>query len=87
MALELVERRIRVNAICGGGIATAIYALIAGEISEELIERTPDIVEPWLAEGTPLGRAGFPVDIANAALWRVSELASRQQDLHRRRFP
>src|ERR1700757_5244306 len=66
VALELAERGIRVNAICPGGIATAIFAPIAGEISAELIERTPDIVEPWLAEALPLGRSGFPADIANA---------------------
>jgi hypothetical protein len=46
--------------------ATAIYAPIAGEMSAELIERTPDIVEPWLAEALPLGRAGFSVEMANA---------------------
>jgi NAD(P)-dependent dehydrogenase (short-subunit alcohol dehydrogenase family) len=39
-------------------------------------ERTPDIVEPWLAGGTPLGRAGFPADIANAALWLASSESS-----------
>ena len=72
VALELAERGIRVNAICPGGIATAIYAPIGGEMSAELIERTPDIVEPWLAEVLPLGRAGFPVEIANAALWLAS---------------
>jgi len=76
VALELAECGIRVNAICPGGIATAIYAPIAGEISAELIERTPGIVEPWLAEGTPLGRAGFPADIANAALWLASSESS-----------
>jgi NAD(P)-dependent dehydrogenase (short-subunit alcohol dehydrogenase family) len=72
VALELAERGIRVNAICPGGIATAIYAPIGGEMSADLIERTPDIVEPWLAEVLPLGRAGFPVEIANAALWLAS---------------
>ncbi len=60
VALELAERRIRVNAICPGGIATAIYAPVAGEVSPELIERTPEIVEPFLAEGAPLGRSGLP---------------------------
>jgi NAD(P)-dependent dehydrogenase (short-subunit alcohol dehydrogenase family) len=72
VVLELAERGIRVNAICPGGIATAIYAPMGGEMSADLIERTPDIVEPWLAEGLPLGRAGFPVEIANAALWLAS---------------
>jgi NAD(P)-dependent dehydrogenase (short-subunit alcohol dehydrogenase family) len=76
VALELAERRIRVNAICPGGIATAIYAPVAGEVSPELIERTPEIVEPFLAEGTPLGRSGFPSDIASAALWLASTESS-----------
>lgn len=75
-ALELAERGIRVNAICVGGIATAIFAPIGGEITEELNERTPKIVEPWLAEISPLGRSGFPVDIANAALWLASSESS-----------
>jgi NAD(P)-dependent dehydrogenase (short-subunit alcohol dehydrogenase family) len=76
VALELAERGIRVNAICPGGIATAIFAPMAGEMSAELTERTPDIVEPWLAEVLPLGRSGFPADIANAALWLASSESS-----------
>jgi NAD(P)-dependent dehydrogenase (short-subunit alcohol dehydrogenase family) len=72
VALELAERGIRVNAVCPGGIATAIYAPMAGEMSAELAELTPNIVEPWLAEILPLGRSGFPADIANAALWLAS---------------
>jgi NAD(P)-dependent dehydrogenase (short-subunit alcohol dehydrogenase family) len=74
--LELAERGIRVNAICVGGVATAIFAPIGGEITDELNERTPEIVEPWLAEILPLGRSGFPVDIANAALWLASSESS-----------
>jgi NAD(P)-dependent dehydrogenase (short-subunit alcohol dehydrogenase family) len=76
VALELAERGIRVHAICVGGIATAIFAPMAGEMSAELTERTPEIVEPWLAEILPLGRSGFPVDIANAALWLASSESS-----------
>ena len=41
-----------------------------------MIERTPEIVEPFLAEGTPLGRSGFPSDIASAALWLASTESS-----------
>ena len=76
VTLELAERGIRVNAICPGGIATAIFAPVAGEVTQEVIERTPDIVEPWLAGNLPLGRAGFPADIANAALWLASSESS-----------
>ena len=76
VALELAERKIRVNAICPGGVATAIFAPVGGELSAEVFERTPEIVEPWLAEGLPIGRSGFPVDIAHAALWLASDESS-----------
>ena len=76
VALELAERGIRVNAICVGGIATAIFAPIAGESTADLNERTPEILEPWLAEILPLGRSGLLADIANAALWLASNESS-----------
>jgi 3alpha(or 20beta)-hydroxysteroid dehydrogenase len=76
VALELAERGIRVNAICVGAVATAIFAPAAGEITTDLLERTPTIVEPWLAEIVPLGRSGFPADIANVALWLASSESS-----------
>jgi NAD(P)-dependent dehydrogenase (short-subunit alcohol dehydrogenase family) len=76
VALELAERGIRVNAICPGSIATEIYAPVYAEMPTELSERTPKIVEPWLAAGVPMGRAGFPADIANAALWLASSESS-----------
>ena len=76
VALELAERGIRVNAICPGGTATWIWAPVYPEMSADMSERTPEIVEPWLAAGAPLGRAGFPADIANAALWLASSESS-----------
>ena len=42
----------------------------------ELVDRTPEIVKPWLASGTPIARAGLPADIANAALWLASSESS-----------
>jgi NAD(P)-dependent dehydrogenase (short-subunit alcohol dehydrogenase family) len=72
VALELAERGIRVNAICPGGTATWSYAPVYPEMPAELIDRTPEIVKSWLAPGTPLGRAGLPADIANAAVWLAS---------------
>ena len=76
VALELSERGIRVNAICPGGTATWTWAPVYPEMPAELIDRTPEIVKPWLAAGTPLGRAGLPADIANAALWLASSESS-----------
>jgi NAD(P)-dependent dehydrogenase (short-subunit alcohol dehydrogenase family) len=76
IALELAERGIRVNAICPGGIATSIYAAALPDLPAELVERVPEIVEPWIAERNPLGRSGFPADIANAALWLASSESS-----------
>lgn len=29
-------------------------------------------MKPWVGEDKPLGRAGLPTDIANAALWLAS---------------
>jgi NAD(P)-dependent dehydrogenase (short-subunit alcohol dehydrogenase family) len=42
----------------------------------ELVDRTPEIVKPWLASDTPIGKAGLPADIANAALWLASSESS-----------
>jgi hypothetical protein len=70
--------RNRVNAICPGGIATEIFSpRFPAGMPADLIERAPEeIVAPWLAAGIPLGRAGFPADIANAALWLASSESS-----------
>jgi NAD(P)-dependent dehydrogenase (short-subunit alcohol dehydrogenase family) len=76
VALELAERGIRVNAICPGKMATFIWAKLYPDMPADLVERVPEITEPWLAEGVPLGRAGFPADIANAALWLASSESS-----------
>lgn len=76
VALELAGRGIRVNAICPGGTATAIFSRIYPDLPAEWIERTPEIVAPWIAAGTPLGRSGLPVDMANAALWLASSESS-----------
>ena len=70
--MELAERGTKVNAICPGGTATWIWAPLCPEMPAELLDRTPEIVEPWLAAGAPIGRAGLPADIANAAVWLAS---------------
>jgi NAD(P)-dependent dehydrogenase (short-subunit alcohol dehydrogenase family) len=42
----------------------------------DLIEQIPEIVKPWVGADKPLGRAGRPTDIANAALWLASDESS-----------
>jgi enoyl-[acyl-carrier-protein] reductase (NADH) len=41
-----------------------------------MVEQIPEIVKPWVGEDKPLGRAGLPADIANAALWLASSESS-----------
>jgi NAD(P)-dependent dehydrogenase (short-subunit alcohol dehydrogenase family) len=76
VALELAERGIRVNAICPGGTATFIWAPLFPEMTPDLIEQIPELVKSWVGEDKPLGRAGLPADIANAALWLASSESS-----------
>jgi NAD(P)-dependent dehydrogenase (short-subunit alcohol dehydrogenase family) len=83
VALELAECGIRVNAVCPGGIATEIWSPLLRRLADhrpempaELSELTPEIVEPWLAGTNPMGRSGFPSDIANAVLWLASNESS-----------
>ncbi len=62
-ALELGAHRIRVNAICPGGIATPLISM--GRDTAE--------VEKWLESMQPLPIAGKPEHIAAAALFLASD--------------
>ena len=61
---EWAPKGIRINCICPGGIVTGI----AG--------RDPERARDNFARIHPLGRAGEPLDIANAALWLASDDAT-----------
>lgn len=67
LALELSSRRIRVNCICPGYIDTRLW--------EEYLRHSHDAKA--VAEQTtalhPVGRRGIPADVAEAALFLVSE--------------
>lgn len=54
--------RVRVNALSVGAVATRALDVV---LADDGMRRT-------LEEGTPMGRAGDPVDIAAAALWLLS---------------
>jgi NAD(P)-dependent dehydrogenase (short-subunit alcohol dehydrogenase family) len=62
-AVELGGDRIRVNAICPGGISTPLIS----------IGRTKDAVDEGLAQMQPLPFAGQPEHIASAALFLASD--------------
>lgn len=64
VALELGEHRIRVNAICPGGIVTALVCEALGVG----VEAAPSL-EPVAAAMRPYPRAGSVDDVAAAAAW------------------
>ncbi len=68
VALELAEQRVRVNAICPGGIVTPL-------ITQGLpnAEQAADLVRLGLTNFQPIHRAGEAIDIAYCALWLASD--------------
>lgn len=68
MAVELAPRNIRVNCICPVAGETGMLERFMGQ-------DTPEIREKFKAS-IPLGRFSTPLDIANAALFLVSDEAS-----------
>ena len=74
-AVELGIFGIRANAIAPGGIATGIFGQGMG-ISRNGAEKMAELMKGTLAEGQAIRRAGLPEDIANAALFLVSDSSS-----------
>ena len=67
MAVELAPKKIRVNCLCPVAGETGMLSLFLGE-------DTPERRAQFRAT-VPLGRFSTPLDIANAALWLVSDEA------------
>jgi NAD(P)-dependent dehydrogenase (short-subunit alcohol dehydrogenase family) len=63
LALELADRRIRVNALCPGYIDTRLWESYL-ESSEN-----PTLLAQQIADLHPVGRRGTPADLAEAALF------------------
>jgi len=68
VALELAEEKVRVNAICPGGILTPL--VLAGVPNTPQVEA---LIREGLADTQPIQRAGEPEDIAHAALFLASD--------------
>jgi NAD(P)-dependent dehydrogenase (short-subunit alcohol dehydrogenase family) len=71
-ANELGEDGVRVNAICPGAVATAIYARGLG-LDVETAQRTVGFMDTALSQAAPIRRTGRPADIAEAALWLAGD--------------
>ena len=71
-AAELGEFNIRVNCICPGGIATAIFGRGLG-LPQDAAERMAEFLKLRLKETQPIPHAGLPEDVAKTALWLSSD--------------
>lgn len=69
-ALELKNRRIRVNVMSPGPVDTPILAKLGSRIAER------DSFEKDVAAAIPLGRLGLPDELARAALFLASDDSS-----------
>ncbi|MFW9864070.1 MAG: SDR family NAD(P)-dependent oxidoreductase [Candidatus Thorarchaeota archaeon] len=75
VAMELAYYKVRVNTICPGSIVTSIFGASKGMTSAESA-KTYDNLTRLFEKAQPIRRAGFPEDIAQAALWLASDESS-----------
>jgi NAD(P)-dependent dehydrogenase (short-subunit alcohol dehydrogenase family) len=66
LSLDLLSRKIRVNALSPGSIDTPVFGKI---VPQEQLEQVKQI---WI-DITPVGRQGLPSDIGNAAVFLASD--------------
>jgi NAD(P)-dependent dehydrogenase (short-subunit alcohol dehydrogenase family) len=69
LSLDLLSRRIRVNALSPGSIDTPVFGKI---VPAEQLEQVKQL---WI-DITPVGRQGLPSDIGNAAVFLASDESS-----------
>jgi NAD(P)-dependent dehydrogenase (short-subunit alcohol dehydrogenase family) len=69
LSLDLLSRKIRVNALSPGSIDTPVFGKI---VPNEQVEQVKQL---WI-DITPVGRQGLPSDIGNAAVFLASDDSS-----------
>jgi NAD(P)-dependent dehydrogenase (short-subunit alcohol dehydrogenase family) len=74
-AAELASKKIRVNAICPGLIATSIFGASLG-MPREVADQLAAMLAAQGSAIQPAGRAGEPCDIAEAAIWLMSDAST-----------
>lgn len=73
--MELGESNVRVNSISPGATATGIFGKALG-LEGEAAEASASVAGELLSSAQPIPRAGFPEDIANAAVFFASDESS-----------
>ncbi len=76
LTIAFAPHQIRVNAICPGAAETALWPAFTNRGSTTFDPKKTEAVSQMYREKTPLGRLCDPQDIANAALFLRSDLAS-----------
>jgi len=76
LTLSFAPYNVRVNAICPGAAETALWPAFTNRGSDVVDPGKMQAVTQMYKEKTPLGRLCDPQDIANAALYLSSDLAS-----------
>ncbi len=76
LTLSFAPYNVRVNAICPGAAETGMWAQFTNRGSDVYDPKKTEAVSQMYKEKTPLGRLTDPQDIANAALFLSSDLAS-----------
>jgi NAD(P)-dependent dehydrogenase (short-subunit alcohol dehydrogenase family) len=71
-AAELSPRKIRVNAVCPGLIATSIFGTAVG-MDRAGADQMAAMIHEKGGVAQPVGRPGFPSDIAEALCWLSSD--------------
>jgi len=67
LAVDFGARQITVNCIAAGGVKTDMYTEMAAKYIPGGENMSPEQIDECLSKWSPLGRPGFPEDVAGVA--------------------